>query len=236
MIRWLASAQNIEEVAMLLETGVDIIDLKNPRLGALGALSSRDVSGIVRLVAGRKVTSATIGDLEMSPAILLPAIADMAGTGVDIVKIGFFESPDQHACVNAIGTLANPGAKLVAVLLADQGPDMTLLPVLADAGFYGVMLDTAVKDGRSLLDHMTLARLQSFVASARACGLIAGLAGSLRIEHIDALSSLTPDYLGFRGALCDAHDRAGALNQACIESLQGMLHKNNMHAVNLATA
>ncbi len=73
------------------------------------------------------------------------------------------------------------------------------------------MLDTAGKSAGSLTDVMERSRLTSFVERAKAAGLIAGLAGSLRIGDIGPLAALKPGILGFRGALCTG-GRTGVLD------------------------
>jgi len=61
----LASVTSPEEAAIVLRAGVEIVDLKNPAAGALGALPYQLVEDVVQLVDGQAVVSATIGDLPM---------------------------------------------------------------------------------------------------------------------------------------------------------------------------
>ncbi len=207
----LASVANLTEVAQALEFGADILDLKDPAAGALGAWPAVDLAKAVRLVDGQVPVSATVGDLPMDAVRLAAAARAAAATGVDIVKLGFFPAPDQHAIALALAPLAHAGIRLVAVLMADRRPDLALVPTLAEAGFYGVMLDTADKCAGGLRQHLGVAELQGFVTAARGHGLLSGLAGSLRLADVAPLGRLRPDYLGFRGALCGG-DRTDALD------------------------
>jgi uncharacterized protein (UPF0264 family) len=50
--------------------------------------------------------------------------------------------------------------------------------------------------------------------------LICGLAGSLRLDDVPQLLQLQPDYLGFRGALCDRNDRLGRINSFSVEQIK----------------
>ncbi len=47
-------------------------------------------------------------------------------------------------------------------------------------------------------------------------GMFAGLAGSLRAEHVPALLQLGPDVLGFRGGLCPRGDRTGGIDPEAV--------------------
>lgn len=226
MTKLLASVTNLAEAEIVLDAGVDIIDLKNPATGAFGALPDKEIQAIVKVVAGIKPVSATIGDQPMEPDLVMCATVQMAQMGVDIIKIGFFGSSGHRACIKALKPLADRGLRIVAVLLADQTPDFSLLPELKAAGFYGVMLDTAKKNGSSLLDHILLGDLQCFVQSAQAYQLECGLAGSLGLQHIPALTALNPDYLGFRGALCMNNVRTAALSHNRVNEVQAMLYKS----------
>lgn len=221
---WLASVRNAEEAAIALAAGAAVIDAKEPRAGALGALPGPEIAAIVARVAGRAVVSATTGDLPLDAALLAPAMRAVAAAGANIVKIGVFGSPDAWRLERCLAALPDclPGpdghspAARVAVLMADQqGADWPLAP-FARHGFAGVMLDTADKRCgglRTVLDPLRLAR---FVTEVRALGLWAGLAGSLSARDIPALAALDPDYLGFRTALCCAGERSGALDpEAC---------------------
>lgn len=228
MIKLLASVANLAEAVAAQDAGVDIVDLKNPATGALGALQDKEIRAIVNKFAGVKTISGTIGDLPMEPDLVMCATAQMAQMGVDIIKIGFFGSSGHRACIQALKPLADRDVRIVAVLFADQAPDFSLLPVLKAAGFYGVMLDTAEKNGSSLLDHMLLDDLRCFVQSAHVHQLECGLAGSLGLQHIPALAALNPGYLGFRGALCLKVERTAALSLAKVKEIQAMLHKCNM--------
>ena len=228
MTQMLASVANEAEAVQALAAGADIIDLKNPLAGALGALPLPVIENIIRTIDGARATSATIGDLPMQPSMVVEAVHQTADCGVDFVKIGFFEEGDTAACLQALASLAKDGLKLVAVLFADRNPDFGLLPQLQAAGFYGVMLDTCIKDGRNLLDHMSLADLQAFTLQARSHHLYSGLAGSLRISHVAELAALQSDYLGFRGALCLGGERKSTVSRDKVHALCEMLQKYNI--------
>jgi uncharacterized protein (UPF0264 family) len=219
-VRLLASVMSEAEARLAAAGGADIIDCKDPAKGALGALPHEVVRRIRSAVPGHIPVSATIGDLPADPEPVLAAARAMAATGCDIVKIGLFPGPDARATILRLGAELAPATSLVAVLLADAPFERSLVAMLGEAGFAGVMLDTGSKDGRTLLDHRTTEALSAFLADARDAGLMSGLAGSLRIGQIPGLLALEPDVLGFRGALCRASVRQGALDASAIAAVR----------------
>ena len=230
MTKLLVSVTNVEEAIWALDAGVDIVDLKNPAQGALGALPLDAVREIVQVINGRKTVSATIGDLDMQPTLLLDHVKEMAATGIDIVKVGFFPSNATIECINALEPLILDGIKIVAVIPADLELDLSLLPIFMRAGFYGVMLDTFHKKGNSLVDYHSIERLGQFVMETNSLGMQSGLAGSLQLKHIPALKNLGATYMGFRGAACVQFDRRAGIEPIKIAKLKFMLHKYNEFA------
>lgn len=205
---FLASVSNAGEAAVALAHGAGIIDCKDPARGALGDLDLREIARVVACVGDRAPVSATLGD-EPDAAFA----SAVAATGVDIVKSGFFgTSRDAELAISLARADIGP-ARLYAVLMADRLSDLSLVPVLAEAGFIGVMLDTADKTAGPLRHVLDEARIGAFLAAARRHGLIAGLAGSLTLDDIAPLGLLDCDILGFRGALC-ASGRTSALDGA----------------------
>ena len=194
--------------------GADLIDLKDPSRGALGAWPAGLLGAAVSAVGRRRPVSATVGDLPPEASHLAAAARRTASAGVDIIKLGFLAGADHRSLALELAPVAGEGLRLVAVLMADQDPDLGLPATLAEAGFFGVMLDTADKKAGGLRKHLGEPELAEFVLAARRLGLFCGLAGSLRVADIAPLASLQPDYLGFRGALC-AGDRTDALDVAC---------------------
>ncbi len=222
MTGMLASVNSLEEAEEVLRAGADIIDLKAPAAGALGALSTDEVRSVVEKLKGQRPLSATIGDLPMLPAAVLEAIMEMAGTGVDYVKVGFFPGGEWLRTIHTTGA-ACEGIHLIAVLFADQGPPLEYIAKLAAAGYSGVMLDTLDKRGGSLRDICPWPVLEAFVASARTYKLLCGLAGSLRERDVPDLLKLAPDYLGFRGALCCQSERTGQLDPSAVSALRTLI-------------
>ena len=86
MTLFLASVTGADEAEIALAQGADIIDLKDPGTGALGALPLDVVGATVEAVAGRRPTSAVAGNLPMEPDVMVAAVAALAATGVDTVK------------------------------------------------------------------------------------------------------------------------------------------------------
>lgn len=214
----LASVISAAEAETAIDCGVDIIDLKDPSAGALGALPSAIIQDAVSQIAGRRCVSATIGDLPMVPASIAAAVERMGGLGVDIVKVGLFPDGDPVACFQALAAQAARGRRIVAVLFADRTPDFSVIERARDHGLAGVMLDTADKGGGGLRRHLAGDELTRFVARARGAGLLCGLAGSLGLADVLPLLRLRPDYLGFRGALCRA-GRTAALDPVRVRAV-----------------
>ena len=222
----LASVANLAEARLAATVGADIIDLKNPAAGALGALPVGDVARIAEALGAETRVSATIGDLPMTPRVVVPAVEAMAASGVDYVKIGFFPGGDWAAVLRELRPLTAKGIRLVAVLFGDLAPDLGWLTELAGAGFAGAMLDTADKSKGSLCAVAEPGFLHEFVTTARDLTLLSGLAGSLRREDIPQLLGLKPDYLGFRTALCGGN-RTGHLDVEKLRIIRDSLTAGN---------
>lgn len=232
----LASVTDLHEMELARAGGADIVDLKQPAFGALGAWSTQALTAAVMLwnawgeqlgPAGRPALSATVGDQPMVPGLIRAAAERVADTGVPLVKVGLFVSPHAHGCIEALAPLASR-VRLIGVLFADEAPDFAVLAALGRAGFAGVMVDTADKKAGSLTAHLDPLTLGQFVAEARRHGLMTGLAGSLRLEDIPALVGVGADYLGFRGALCEG-GRTGTLDPARLGQVHARLREPSDH-------
>lgn len=222
MTGFLASVRSAEEAALALAGGADIIDAKEPSAGALGRVASDALIGIVRAIAGRRPVSATIGDVALTPDIVVAAVEATAASGAGIVKIGVFPGA-LDATLAALRPMTASGVRLVAVLFADREPDLAgIVSRCAASGFYGVMLDTADKAGGPLTAHLDVRTLAGFVSFARSRALVSGLAGSLRLADIADLLPLGADYLGFRSALC-AGGRGGRIDPASLRAVREAL-------------
>jgi uncharacterized protein (UPF0264 family) len=165
----------------------------------------------------------------MQADLINPAMLAMATSGVDYVKVGLFPDSQLAGCIEAMATtIQQLTVPVIAVLFVDKMPSQNIMPILKQAGFQGVMVDTAIKDGRHLLAHWNGQQLSKFINEAEHYDLLCGLAGALRHEDIADLQCLGADYLGFRSALCQNRvrttqlqvDLAAKIQQAmlCVDS------------------
>lgn len=216
----LASVRSLEEAELAAAAGVDLIDLKEPSRGALGMVLPETLRAVVRLVGGNRPVSATIGDTPPDPEAVRHRVRTVAACGPDFVKVGVVPGVAGGRTFDALAPLT-ADIRLVAVLLADVAfPDADTVRRAAAAGLAGVMLDTRDKTAGSLAIQFPLPRLAEFVASAREFGLLVGLAGSLALDDIPLLAPLGPDYLGFRGGLCDGGRETALVPERVVEALE----------------
>lgn len=224
MTLFLASVRDKAEAEIVLNTRADIIDLKEPARGALGALDLDTTRDIVSFIAGRVPASATIGDLPMQPQTISAAVLERAACGVDYVKFGLFPDGDAQACLEALCPVAQR-VRLIVVLFADRLPYFDAVVRAAAIGAAGVMLDTADKSAGSLVAHLDQREIADFVTHAKARHLMAGLAGSLTADDVAGLLPLAPDLIGFRGALCHGSRRA-SLDPAACRAIRALIPGN----------
>jgi len=234
MTRMLASVTCMTEARTVMEAGVDIVDIKDPKQGALGAVDTSVVADIVHLAGGRFLTSATIGDLPMQTRTLSRAIHEMAETGVDIVKVGLFADSLSGKILSVLGMCADRGIDIVLVCFAEHDFLNLDFNALRGSGVVGAMLDTADKSRGSLRKRVTQQDLKQFIHQARRADLMTGLAGSLRREDIPHLLALEPDYLGFRGALCRDNIRERVVDFRAVKRIRSMISRETIGTVKIA--
>ena len=228
MTLFLASVRDAAEAETARLARADIIDLKDPAHGALGAVALETTRRVVDLIAGRVPVSSTIGDLPMRPEAMRDAVIERAACGVDYVKFGLFPGGEPQACFQALRPIA-ASVRLILVLFADALPAFDAVTAAAEMGAIGIMIDTANKNAGSLLTHLDAPGIAGCVAHAKAQGLMVGLAGSLKAADVPELLTLAPDLLGFRGALCRG-GRSASLDPASCASIRALIPRIGMPA------
>jgi (5-formylfuran-3-yl)methyl phosphate synthase len=222
MTLFLASVRDPAEAELAVVAGADIIDLKDPDHGPLGALAPATIEACVTTIAGRAPLSATLGNFPLEGEEGRTAVLATAACGVDYVKLGIFPGPAAERRLKNLEADAER-VRLVLIIFADALPDFDAVGLAARIGAHGVMFDTLAKDGSVLPDHRSYIDLAGHIASVKAEGLIVGLAGSLKARHVPSLLALEPDLLGFRGALCHGGDRRQALDPQRLAAIRAMI-------------
>lgn len=219
MTRILGSVRDTEEAALLLQTSVAILDLKDPQRGALGAADPAIVRQVVNQVDGQRHVSAAAGSADDQN--VAGKARQLSLAGVDFVKVGFSRASQQSLLPELRTAIAAP-AQAVAVLFADS-PEidpMRWIEPARMAEFAGLMLDTADKHSGSLDQHLDLPQVKHWTQATKEAGLLCGLAGRLDAESARYFLPARPDYLGFRGALCSRSTRTGPI---CLETTLKLL-------------
>lgn len=221
MTGMLASVRNLDEANLVFHGGADIIDLKEPDLGALGAAPISTIHQVVDELWEKCVVSATIGDMPADALAIENKVMKIAESGVDYVKVGMFSDRHIESCLPKLVHCANKGIAIIAVFFADMDFNIDhAIQTAQKARLKGVMLDTAKKSNGNLLSHKNILQLEYFVNRAKQLDLITGLAGSLKIENIATILKASPDYIGFRTALCKENKRSNKLHKKSIKKVR----------------
>jgi uncharacterized protein (UPF0264 family) len=226
LLKLLVSVVNKTEALDSIKGGADILDVKNPKEGSLGANFPRVIKQVKDVTPTNLELSATIGDLPNLPGTASLAALGAAVSGVDYVKAGLF---GVKTCEEATVLMTevvkavkeyDRDLKTIASGYADfreVGCVSPLeLPLVAhNAGADGVLVDVKVKNGKSnLFSFLTDENLKELVNNVHDYNLLAALAGSLDTQDIQRVYSLGADIIGVRGAVCAKKDRvAGKLER-----------------------
>lgn len=233
-MRLLISVQDVDEAREALLGGADIIDVKRPSEGSLGACPPRIIREVRRALPSSVEVSAAIGDFPDLPGSASLAALGAAVAGADYVKIGIYGPKTLDSALRLLSEAreavvdACSGAKLVAASYADYARAGCLSPweVLEAARRADVdvwMVDTKVKDGLSLLDFLSLESLSRLIDSAHDHGLWAAIAGSLSLAHVELLKRLGADVVGFRSAACGGDRINGRVRRGLVAEIKRRL-------------
>jgi (5-formylfuran-3-yl)methyl phosphate synthase len=228
-MKLLVSVVDGGEACAAAAAGADIVDVKNPAEGSLGAPSPAVIADVRAAVPAELPVSAAIGDMPDLPGTAALAALGAARSGATYVKVGLWGVSTEGAAVALLRAVCDgvPDAVVVAAAYADArrvahaplAPE--LLPRVARAAGVGIcLLDTAIKDGRGLLDWLSPDPLTSLVADAHGAGLQMALAGALRAEDLPVVQATGADIAGVRSAACSDGRRSGPLDAARVHALR----------------
>lgn len=235
MTKLLVSPRSVEEARTAAGENVDIIDVKNPDEGSLGANFPWIISQIREEVPDEIPVSAAIGDFPDLPGSASLAAFGALEAGADIIKVGLKGSKTPGAATSLMSKVSksakgnSDAVEVVACAYGDYERAGTLDPkALPDVGDEAdvdyVMVDTAVKDGKPVTDFLTLKDLRNFTENAHSLNLKVALAGSLGPEEVEDLLHLEPDVIGVRGAVCEKGDRdEGKITKERIRKMREVL-------------
>ncbi len=153
-MKLLISPANVKEAAEAIAGGADIMDVKNPQEGALGANFPWVIKQIKELAPKNVEVSCALGDVPNLPGSVSLAALGAATLGVDYVKVGLYgfktakEAVYLLENVNRAAKECNPKIKVAAAGYADAQRIDSLnplqIPEIASKAHVDVaMIDTA---------------------------------------------------------------------------------------------
>ena len=227
----LVSVRDAVEAAAALDGGADIIDVKEPRHGPLGAADPEAIAAVARVVGTSRPWTMACGELggepqgrpvfdwqhEMEPLAVsirsrLDRVHSLLGdSGVPpaAVKIGLAGAAgtDWRRRLLAMFESLPAGSDRVAVAYADweraDAPSPTdVIAAAVPLGCSVLLLDTFDKAAGGLFDCCPTGMPAAWVNAARAAGLQVAVAGRIAVAEIPAAWDLQPNVVAVRSAVC----------------------------------
>lgn len=232
----LISPINNDEALESIEGGADIVDVKNPKEGSLGANFPWVIKEIREITPDNMLVSATLGDVPYKPGTVSLAASGALNSGADYIKVGLYGTSNYDEALevmeNVVKTVKGESSKalIVASGYADAHRVGAVSPwdipkIAKESGSDLAMLDTAVKDGKTLFDHLNIEELGKFVDEIHSYGLKSALAGSVKKEQLKPLYDIGCDVVGIRGAACLGGDRnSGKIHRSAVAELKTLIN------------
>jgi uncharacterized protein (UPF0264 family) len=228
-VKLLVSVTDADEARVAVAGGADIVDVKNPAEGALGAPTPGAIARVRDAVPPERPVSVAIGDLPNLPGTAALAALGAARSGAAYVKAGLWGTStvdEAAALLRAVRDALAGSAVVVAAAYADAarvparplGP-RAVVAAARRAQVGGCLVDTALKDGRGLLEWLSLDAVAALVAEAHAADLQMAFAGALREAELAAIRETGADIAGVRSAACRGGVRTAPLDAERIARL-----------------
>ncbi|VUT25963.1 MAG: hypothetical protein MASP_01253 [Candidatus Methanolliviera sp. GoM_asphalt] len=232
-MKLLVSPKNIDEADASVRGGADIVDVKNPKEGSLGANFPWVIKSIREMVPEDIPVSAAIGDFNFKPGTASLAALGAAVSGADYIKTGLYGVKTEEEAKEMVSKISesikgyDPNKKVVIAGYSDchriNSVSPLMLPdICKDYDVDVVMVDTGVKDGRSTLEFLSEEEIKGFIDSAHKIGLDVALAGSLNIDDIKKIIPLNADIIGVRGVVCGG-DRSSSIREELVKEIKELV-------------
>jgi uncharacterized protein (UPF0264 family) len=216
-MKLLVSVINEFEALEALKGGCDILDVKNPKEGALGAAHPTLIKKIVNLAEGKVEVSATIGDLPNLPGTASLAALGAASLGVNYVKAGLYNVKTVDEALKMASWIVKAVKNFyskVKVIICGYADYAFLdllnpinLPIIAEkAEADGILIDVKNKSLKNLFQYLSFEDLKSLIKEAHSYGLTVALAGSLSLNDVEKVKMLEADIIGVRRSVCDVNN------------------------------
>lgn len=235
----LVSPKDMEEAKAVIRGNADIIDVKNPKEGSLGANFPWIIKSIRELVEKEKGNgvkiSAAIGDFDYKPGTASLAALGAAAAGAEYIKVGLHKIKTKQEAIDLLTGVVkavknfDPARKVVSAFYADYKRINSISPfeimaIGAEVEIDVAMIDTGIKDGKSTLEFLSAEELKTFVLESKALGLLTALAGSLKFEDVSAIKEIGPDIIGVRGMVCGGN-REDSVRAELVRELKMMVRE-----------
>ena len=216
MTKLLVSVRNRMEAREALEGGADVIDVKEPQRGSLGA-AGPDVWQAVRQLFGRPGELNAAGHAQVVLSVAVGELVDYDNRSLVTQLAGFHFAKIGVAGCSALHDWRQRYERWmkelpietapVAVIYADYRDAKSPTPpqiiaAASEAGVRMLLIDTHDKLGGDLFVKMTTSELGEVVAEARAKNLMLALAGSLKLATLATALAFGPELVAVRGAVC----------------------------------
>lgn len=219
-MKLLVSVRNEVEARQALRGECDILDIKEPAHGSLGAAPLGAIERILQAVAGAVPVSAALGELiDLEPLSKNPPQFPPSLEGLTYLKTGparLLELPDWKKRFRDFADQTR--GRTVAVIYADGDsvdapPPEQIFEEARQARATGLLIDTCRKGTGHLLDWITVAQLHLWKRRTSEAGMFLALAGSLCLDLLPHLLPIEPDIIAVRGAVCRGLDRTAAIDE-----------------------
>jgi (5-formylfuran-3-yl)methyl phosphate synthase len=225
----LVSVRDPHEARAALDGGARIVDAKEPSRGPLAPVDPGILRDISAAVPAHIPLSVALGDCPASAlAGLVSEVAPLAPRRTLYFKAALTDASPAFALDGIISAVAAARRRpdhpaLVIARYVDAAGDLegmaAWVAIAARAGARGLLLDTRVKGGASLLAMCHAAPLASLRRLATRHGSWLALAGGVTLADLDAVRAVRPHVVGVRGAVCTG-GRTGPLSTARVAELR----------------
>jgi uncharacterized protein (UPF0264 family) len=240
----LVSVRDIDEAKAAIDGGCDVLDMKEPTRGSLGMVDAKTMNAVADWMCAAESTiplSAAFGEA-------IDWQGDHSAQDVDEIaprceylryfKLGLAQTTNNSENWVTIWDRARfhverfcqqTNLNWIAVAYVDwqranaPSPD-SVIKVATDNGCVGVLFDTFIKDGKSLLEWIDSERLAELAARLRQANQLIAVAGGLNASHLNELETVEPDIVAIRTAACRFAERSNCVTASAVSQFRNQLH------------